>query len=69
VALQTAIDSGDPVVMPSAAYNLGLLLTQQGDTAGARAAFKLAKSAKGTDASRRAAAALADLKRHRRRRR
>ena len=39
---QQAIDSGHPDQAPTAAFNLGLLLEEQGDLEGAQAAYQLA---------------------------
>jgi hypothetical protein len=55
VALQTAVDSGHPEVMPWAAYNLGVLLARQQDFNGARAALQLAAQSRNAEAAREAA--------------
>ena len=62
-ALQTAIDSGHPGARAEAAYNLGVMLDEQEDVAGAIAAFQLAAQSGDADLARDADAWIADLRR------
>jgi CHAT domain-containing protein/tetratricopeptide (TPR) repeat protein len=61
VALQQAIDTGDPNARPVAAYNLGLLLMEHQDLAGARAALTIAGESNDHDITRSARSLLAQL--------
>src|SRR6266567_4569985 len=61
IALQRVAHSGQPEMAPMAAYNLGVLLQEQGDVAGARAAFQQAIDSGHSDQASAALRALQQL--------
>jgi Flp pilus assembly protein TadD len=60
-ALEQAIASGDSFAAPRAAYNLGILLLQDGDPEGAMAALRTAASGPDPEMAREATALMAEL--------
>src|SRR6266487_5231192 len=61
IALQRVAHSGQPEMAPMAAYNLGVLLQEQGDVTGAQVAYRQAIDSGHPDQAPRAAISLGNL--------